>query len=377
MFYKKYSVLGLMSGSSLDGLDIAYCTFKYSDRGGDLTIKEWDIEVAETVPYPDDWLKKLKKAPESTGIELAEMDAALGRYFGVQALIFLGKHDLQPDFIASHGHTVFHYPDRTFTLQIGSGAAMAAISGYPVIDNFRAQDVALSGQGAPLAPIADKYLFEGYDMWLNLGGIANITVKTDEETFVAFDVGGANQVLNDIVSVLGWPYDDGGCFAAAGKLNEDLLEEVNQLKFFSKPSPKSLGNNWVRDVLIPIYRKYDCPVEDKLHTASIQLGNQLARDLKQILQEEPGNKPHKMLVTGGGALNDFQINCIQKACNEIGDITIEVPEPLIIEYKEAALMALLGVLRVENKPTSMTSVTGAKEASIGGALHQGWRFVLD
>jgi anhydro-N-acetylmuramic acid kinase len=376
MFNKKYSALGLMSGSSLDGLDIAYCTFKYSDWGDDLTIKEWEIEVAETIPYPEAWLEKLKKAPESTGIELAEMNAALGRYFGVQTLIFLGKHELQPDFIASHGHTVFHYPDKNFSLQIGCGAGMAAISGYPVIDNFRAQDVALSGQGAPFAPIADKYLFGEYDMWLNLGGIANVTVKTGEDKYVAFDIGGANQVLNDIVSVLGWPYDDGGCFAAVGKLNEELLEEVDQLKFFSKPSPKSLGNDWVRDELIPIYRKYDCPVEDKLYTASIQLANQLAKDLKHVLDRRLENEQFTMLVTGGGALNDFLIQCIQNACNDIGDIKIEVPDGLIIEYKEAALMALLGVLRLEHMPTSLTSVTGAKEASIGGALHQGWRYPL-
>ena len=376
MFHKKYKVLGLMSGSSLDGLDIAFCTFKYSGKGQRFAIKDWEIEVAETVPYPEDWLEKLKKAPTLSGLELAQLDAELGRYFGVKSLIFIGKHDLEPDLIASHGHTVFHYPERTFTLQIGSGAAMAAISGYPVIDDFRAQDVALSGQGAPLAPIADKYLFDEYDLWLNLGGIANVTART-ETGYVAFDIGGANQVLNDIVSVLGWPYDDGGRFAAVGQLNEKLLEEVNQLKFFREPYPKSLGNNWVRDVLIPIYQKYDCPVEDKLHTASIQLARQLAGDLENVLQDRLKTEKFKMLVTGGGALNHFQIECIQHACSEIGDITVEVPEEKIIEYKEAALMALLGVLRIENVTTSLPSVTGAKEASIGGAFHQGWRFVLE
>ncbi|KAA3626623.1 MAG: anhydro-N-acetylmuramic acid kinase [Bacteroidetes bacterium] len=376
MFKKKYNALGLMSGSSLDGLDIAYCTFKYSEWGGELKIKDWEIVVAETIPYPEEWLKRLKEAPTLSGLELTKLNADLGRYFGVQTLIFLGKHDLQPDFIASHGHTVFHYPDQTFTLQVGDGAAMAAITGYPVIDDFRAQDVALSGQGAPLAPLADKYLFDDYDMWLNLGGIANVTVRTGED-YVAFDVGGANQVLNDIVSVLGWPYDDGGRFAAVGQLQEDLLTEVNQLKFFQEPYPKSLGNNWVRDVLIPIYQKYDCSVEDKLHTATIQLADQLAGDLKAILGEKLVSEEFKMLVTGGGALNDFQIKCIQKSCDEIGKIMVEVPDEKTIEYKEAALMALLGVLRLENVATSMPSVTGAKEASIGGAFHQGWRFVLD
>ncbi len=375
MFNKKYNALGLMSGSSLDGLDIAYCTFKFSERG-DLKIKDWEIEVAETIPYPEEWLKRLREAPTLSGLELTKLNADLGRYFGVQTLIFLGKYDLQPDFVASHGHTVFHYPDKTFTLQIGDGAAMAAITGYPVIDNFRAQDVALSGQGAPLAPLADKYLFGDYDMWLNLGGIANVTVRTGED-YVAFDVGGANQVLNDIVSVLGWPYDDGGRFAAVGQLQEELLTEVNQLKFFHEPYPKSLGNNWVRDVLIPIYQKYDYPVEDKLHTASVQLANQLAADLKAVLGDKLESGAFKMLVTGGGALNDFQVECIQKSCDEIGTIQVQVPDEKTIEYKEAALMALLGVLRLENEATSMPSVTGAKEASIGGAFHQGWRFVLD
>lgn len=375
MAIKKYQALGLMSGSSLDGLDIAYCEFTCKLKHDKLKITDWSILQAETIPYAEDWMRKLEKAPALSGLELAELDAELGRYFGVQALIFIGKYELNPQFIASHGHTIFHYPDKNFTLQAGGGAAIAAITGYPVIDNFRAQDVALSGQGAPLAPIVDEYLFHDYDICLNLGGIANVTVRNGEE-YVAFDVGGANQVLNAIVGVLGWPYDDGGRFAAAGNLNTQLLEKVNALKFFGERHPKSLGNNWVREVLIPIYHEFDCPVEDKLHTASVQLADQLVKDLKGILKNRLKKGHFKMLVTGGGGLNDFLVKCIDEACKEIGDIRVDIPDVKIIEYKEALLMALLGVLRMEAFPTSLTSVTGARENSVGGAVHQGWRFVI-
>jgi anhydro-N-acetylmuramic acid kinase len=372
MFNKTYKGLGLMSGSSLDGLDIAYCEFTLSNFSNKSVIKEWQILEATTLPFDEDWIEKLKKAPELSGKELAELDAELGRYLGVQTLIFIGKHQLEPDFIASHGHTVFHYPDKEFTLQIGGGAAIAAITGYPVIDNFRAQDVALSGQGAPLAPMADEYLFGEYDICLNIGGIANLSVKT-EDKYIAFDIGGANQVLNAIVNPLGWPYDDGGRFAEVGQLNQEILDEVNKLNFFSKVYPKSLGNNWVVEKLIPIYNKFDGPIEDKLHTACIQLANQVAKDIKSVLKDKLKKDTFKMLITGGGALNEFLVKCIDLACLEIGEISVEVPDELTIEYKEAALMALLGVLRLENLPTSMTSVTGARENAIGGAVHQGWK----
>ena len=366
MTEKKYRAIGLMSGSSLDGLDIAYCEFTMSEAQ---KITDWELLEVETIPFSKEWIEKLKNAPSLSGKEIAKLDTALGRYFGVQSLIFIGKHKLEPQFISSHGHTIFHYPNEEFTLQIGSGAAIAAITGYPVMDNFRAQDVALGGQGAPLAPIVDYYLFEEYDICLNLGGIANLTAKTDAG-YVAFDIGGANQVLNALVNPLGWPYDDGGCFAAAGELKKELLEQVDLLKYFHQPFPKSLGNDWVREELFPIYEKYDCPIEDKLHTACVQLGNQMAKDLTPILKK---NKSYKLLATGGGALNDFLIECITTATNKVGDLKVEIPDPKIIEYKEALLMALLGVLRLENVSTTFTSVTGARESTIGGALHQGWK----
>ena len=363
---KKYKGLGLMSGSSLDGLDMAYCEFVIS---AEQNIVDWQLLEVETIPFSKEWMEKLKNAPSLTGKELTKLDTELGRYFGIQSLIFIGKHKLEPQFISSHGHTVFHYPNEAFTLQIGSGAAIAAITGYPVMDDFRAQDIALGGQGAPLAPIVDHYLFEESDICLNLGGIANLTAKTDAG-YVAFDIGGANQVLNALVDPLGWPYDDGGCFAAAGELKEELLKQVNALEYFHQPFPKSLGNDWVREKLLPIYEKYDCPIEDKLHTACVQLGNQIAKDLAPILKK---NKTYKMLTTGGGAFNDFLIKCITTATNKVGDLEVEIPDVKIIEYKEALLMALLGVLRLENISTTFTSVTGARERAIGGALHQGWR----
>lgn len=371
----KYTGIGLMSGSSLDGLDVASCEFTCQRGEGSLEVTDWKILAAETLPYSDEWIEKLKKAPEMSGIELSELDAALGRHFGVQTLIFMGKHHLEPDFIASHGHTVFHYPNKLFTLQIGSGAALAAMTGYPVVDDFRVQDIALSGQGAPLAPIVDSYLFGKYDICLNIGGIANLSVKKGSE-YIAFDVGGANQVLNDIVSVLGWPYDDGGKFAEAGQLQPELLKKVNELPFFRESYPKSLGNDWVREKMLPIFREFDSPVEDKLHTMCVQLANQIAIDLKAVLQSDLEKERFSLLVTGGGALNGFLVSCISEACSKIGEVVVVVPEREIIEYKEAALMALMGVLRIENIPSGITSVTGAREDTIAGAFHQGWKFQL-
>lgn len=364
---KTYQVLGLMSGSSLDGLDIAFCVFQM-EAG---IVKDWQLLKAETFPFTTVWQQKLKELPHFSSLELLTAHAHFGQYMGQLVNQFLEKHSLHPDFIASHGHTVFHFPNRHMTLQIGDGAALAATTGYPVVCDFRAMDIALGGQGAPIAPIADQMLLKGYDFYLNVGGIANISCNAKGK-FIAFDIGGANQVLNVLARQLGFDFDPEGQLAESGSLLPDLLQQVNALPYFQQNYPKSLGNDWVQEQLIPIYLSFEGRVQDKLHTACIQLAQQTASDIQAIIRREQLSKPpYRLLATGGGALNRFLIQCLRQACQQNGSFEIAVPDPEIIGFKEAALMALMGILRVENLPNCMASVTGAAFDAIGGAIHQG------
>jgi len=366
---KTYRALGLMSGSSLDGLDVAFCEFQMENSH----LVAWQILQAETVPYDVTWQEKLQQLPRASGQELALGHAHFGHYLGELTLGFIQKHQIEPDFIASHGHTIFHFPNEKMTLQIGDGAAMAAATGYPVVSDFRAMDVALGGQGAPLAPIADRLLFPGYDFYLNLGGIANITCDVNGK-FIAFDIGGANQLLNFLARQLNKPFDEGGALAASGTLHAGLLAKANALPYFEQTYPKSLGNDWVQEQLIPIFRHYKATVADKLHTACLHIAWQIAKQVTAIIEQEALQKEaYQLFVTGGGAHNDFLLQCLEQACAKAPNIEIVIPDPLIISFKEAALMALMGVLRQENRPNCMATVTGASRDAIGGALHQGWR----
>ena len=370
---KTYRALGLMSGSSLDGLDIACCVFTINSSAVEIPLKvaSWKLEAAATIPYSSDWQLRLKNLPEESALAFAKTHVDFGHYLGKLVNTFLQKHDLKPDLIASHGHTVFHYPDQHFTTQIGDGAALVAATGLTVVDNFRNLDVALNGQGAPLAPLADLVLLRGYDFYLNLGGIANISADT-KNGFVAFDIGGANQVLNTLVAPLGLEYDHGGNLAAKGTLQPTLLEKVNELLYFHEPYPKSLGNQWVRTNLQEIYNLFDFSLEDKLHTACIQLAQQTAKSIQQIIKKEGLKKDrYQLLATGGGAFNHFLIKCIEEEANKVCPLEVKIPEEQIISFKEAILMALMGVMRMENQPNCLSSVTGANRAVIGGAVHQG------
>lgn len=356
--------LGLMSGSSLDGLDMAFCEFQFENG----VVKSWQIVQAETLPYSEAWQDRLRHLPQASGRELLLAHAHFGHLMGELVHVFLQKHQLQPDFIASHGHTIFHVPKEKMTLQIGDGSAIAAVTGYPVVCDFRSMDVALGGQGAPMAPIADRYLFSAYDFMLNLGGIANITANINGK-YIAFDIGGANQVLNKLVQPLGLEYDAGGKLAASGTLNEALLQQADALPYHQEAYPKSLGNDWVQEQLIPIYTQFDAPVADKLHTACVQIARQTAKDIAQIIQKEQFTKKnYRLLATGGGAFNDFQMQCFREACQPLS-IEIVVPDAAIIGFKEAAMIALAGLLRLKNIPNYIASVTGATRDAIGGAVY--------
>lgn len=349
--------LGLMSGSSLDGLDLALCRFQIS--ASPLSVPEWEICYARTAPLPEALRNRLAALPEGSARRLAQAHADFGRWMGAVVSRFLAETDDQPEFIASHGHTIFHWPEKGVSTQIGDGAALAAATGLPVICDFRTLDVALGGQGAPVAPIADSLLFPQFTHFLNLGGIANISFR-DQGRWIAFDLGPANQVFNHLASQLGRPYDPGGEIARSGALLPDLLAALEALPFFHQAPPKSLDNGWIREMVLPLIDAAPGSIPDKMHTAVVLLARQLA-----ALE---GFESGRLLATGGGAYNHFLMETIAEA---LPDMTIDVPPPGYVEFKEAALMALMGALRLLGLPNCMASVTGARRDSSGGAIYHG------
>ncbi len=347
-----YNVIGLMSGTSLDGVDIACCEFNYN--------KVWSFKLlqSETISYDTFWNKKLREIHHSSAEEICKADCSYGNLLGKLVKDFCEKFQLSPDFISSHGHTVFHQPQIGFTKQIGSGAHLSAIAGLPVICDFRSLDVALGGQGAPLVPIGDKYLFADADYCLNLGGIANISFDKGEER-IAFDICACNLVLNYYSLKKGMPFDKNGILAGRGKTNLSLLIKLNNLPYYSMLLPKSLGREDVEKDIIPLINTFDLSIEDILATFCEHISLQIAK----ITGEE--NNQKKILVTGGGTFNNYLLNCIIKNCN----VEIIIPENKIIEYKEAIIFGFLGVLRMRNEINCLKSVTGAHLNNCGGAIY--------
>ncbi|MCI5081270.1 MAG: anhydro-N-acetylmuramic acid kinase [Saprospiraceae bacterium] len=356
-------LLGMMSGSSLDGLDLALCRFDWDEEG---VLTQWQVLAAESLPFSEEWKDQLSSATQTNSLQLLEMHSAFGKYLGQQAAAFLHSHSQTCDAIASHGHTIFHYPEKGFTFQLGAGADIAAFAKCQVIDQLRAADIAQGGQGAPVAPIVELYLLKGYDFYLNLGGIANISAPIDDNNLIAFDIGGANQLLNGLMQTIGQAYDDRGEFARKGQLQKDLLENMNQLDYFAKAYPKSLDNQWVQQQQLQPLLKHKASLEDKLHTVCRQLATQIASSIQQIITKEQLQKDrYRMLITGGGAWNDFLVECIEEA----GSTEIVIPEANMVDFKEAILMAWMGALRLQQQPNCLATATGARKNVIGGSIH--------
>ena len=348
----KYKAIGLMSGTSLDGVDIAYCEFNF-DKG-------WSYKLlhADTVSYNTYWKKNLEAVYNGSAENISETDCTYGNFLGKLVKNFCEKYKLSPDFISSHGHTVFHQPRNGFTKQIGSGAHLSATAGFPVICDFRSVDVALGGQGAPLVPIGDKYLFSDADYCLNLGGIANISFDQNSER-LAFDICACNLVLNYYALKKKQPFDRDGQLAESGKINSALLYKLNDRPYYSKAFPKSLGREDVERDIFSLIDSTNVNVEDVLATFCEHIALQIAKITGEV------KKQKKMLITGGGALNTFLISCIVKNNNA----DIRIPKKEIIEYKEAIIFAFLGVLRIRNEINCLKSVTGASKNNCGGAIY--------
>lgn len=347
-----YKVIGIMSGTSLDGLDIALCEFR--KEGG-----KWNYHIikGETIEYTAQCRIEMNDLLYVKAEQLAFADMDFGYYIGGKVKDFLIKNNLKADFIASHGHTIFHQPDEGFTYQIGSGAAITAASGLPVVSDFRSVDVALGGQGAPLVPIGDKLLFTDFDYCLNLGGISNISFDKAGKR-LAFDCCPVNIVLNALAKEKRQEYDKDGLLARKGKVNNDLLEKLNKLDYYKQPFPKSIGKEWIDKEVFPIINAATGSTEDKLATFCAHIAEQL----KESITASSG----KLLATGGGAFNCFLIEQIQQA---LPDIKVVVPDATIVSFKEALVFAFLGILRVRNEVNCLSSVTGASADNIGGALY--------
>ena len=346
-----YKVIGVMSGTSMDGLDLACCSFTFENK--------WDYTIhhALTIEYPAEWQDRLRGAMQAGGGDLALIHADYGRYIGLQVRDFLDKTNFNADFVASHGHTVFHQPSRHFTLQIGDGNAIAAATGLPVIFDFRSLDVALGGQGAPLVPVGDRLLFGKYDYCLNLGGIANISFEKGSRR-VAFDICPANMMLNHLAGRMGLMYDPEGEMARSGRVVTDLLDALNGLSYYREEGAKTLGREWFAEHILPLLEQHaDRSPEDLLRTATEHMAMQIAHSV-----DDPAGRT--MLVTGGGAMNRFLVSRIRKHT----DLQLVVPDKQLVLFKEALVFAFLGVLRYRHEINCLASVTGASRDSCTGVM---------
>jgi len=358
-----YRAIGIMSGSSLDGVDLVFAQLE--SKG-----KEWqyEIQASTCIPYEESWRERLRTAASCSLRDYLELDRAYGDLLGNLVNTFIEEHQLQHrvQLIAAHGHTVFHHPELGFTHQLGHGAAIAARTGLPVVSDLRAMDIALGGQGAPLVPLGEKLLFPGYDYYLNIGGIANVSVHT-QEGIIGFDVCAANRILNSLAATEGLMYDDKGKLASSGKIDAELLRQLNEQAYYQQPFPKSLSNQFGENILLPLLTEAALDTHDLLCTYTEHIAIQVSKALLPLGEKYQLKEP-SLLITGGGAFNE---RLIARIGAHLPGVNIILPAPTVIEYKEALIMALLGVLRWREEPTAMRSVTGALKDSIGGAVWAG------
>ncbi len=353
-----YKVIGLMSGSSLDGLDIAYVHLQERVASSKEQPRTWEYTLVHTghCPYEDHWKQSLAAAPGLSALDYQLLHVDYGHWLGQQINYFIDQLNLyyQVQLIVSHGHTAFHVPGRQMTAQLGDGAAIAAETRINVVSDLRAMDLALGGQGAPIVPIGERLLLPDYQLFLNLGGIANVSQGP-----VAFDICPANRVLNALAEQEGLHQDKGGALAASGRVDEELLQQLNALPYYDLPWPKSLGNEFGVQTVLPLIQARGLSTADALRTYVEHIAEQVARAVGD------GHKADaKMLVTGGGVHNTFLVERLKAKL----EVMLVVPDKDLVDYKEAIIMALMGVLRWREENNVLASVTGASRDSIGGAV---------
>lgn len=358
---KEYNVVGIMSGTSLDGMDIALCHFKENNEN-------WDFKIlkAKTYAYDDDWKKRLNTAANLSGLDLIKLHKKYGKYTGELVNKFLTGVIQKTDLIASHGHTVFHMPEQQLNFQLGDGATIAAVTGINTVNDFRTLDVALNGQGAPLVPVGDYFLFKKYDGCINLGGFANVSFANDEKKQIAYDICPTNIVLNELAQTQGFEYDKGGELGKKGNIDHLLLNSLNNLAFYKQEPPKSLGKEWVDDVLLPLVDSSSISVYDKMRTVYEHAAMQIAKSVNRNIKTGEGAQKKSVLFTGGGTHNGFLMDLIKAKSKA----SVIIPVKEIVDYKEALIFAFLGVLRMKRKVNCLSSVTGSKADNSGGTVHR-------
>lgn len=354
MFKDSYQVLGVMSGTSLDGIDLAQLYFEFRHQ-------KWHFDIGKTatIPYDLVWVDQLKSAVHFSQSELTALNRDYTKLLGEVIRDFIESENLmQLDAVCSHGHTILHQPQNGFTLQIGNLPEIAAICRQTVVCDFRVQDVALGGQGAPLVPIGDRLLFGDYDYCLNLGGFSNVSFETPKGR-IAFDISPVNTVLNYYANQLGLQYDHHGKTARSGQFHPGLFKALNELEYYRLPFPKSLGIEYVHTTVLPLMEQFELSIANKLHTFVRHITWQTALALPK--------KSGKLLATGGGAYHYFLMDSLQR---ELPELHIEIPSSTILEYKEALIFGLLGVLKLRNEINVLSSVTGASRDHCSGVIYE-------
>lgn len=348
-----YRATGLMSGSSMDGVDLACCEFGFSDG-------EWQFHIlaAETYPYPASLVAELNDAIRWSGQQIEELDLIMGGYYASLITGFHRKYNLQPGLISSHGHTILHEPDRGITLQVGNGAKMARLTGITVVSDFRSEDVAQGGQGAPLVPAGDRLLFGEFGACLNLGGIGNISYERADGKREAFDICPVNMALNWVANQLGYTYDWDGETGRSGRIDVNLLEELNALRFYDEPPPKSLGREWFISHFQPLLEERGMEMRDLMATLVEHITVQTERAFRR-------SGAQKILMTGGGAFNRFLVEQLREKTG----LTLVIPDQILVKYKEALIFALLGLLRTRGEINCLSSVTGGEKDLSAGTIH--------
>jgi len=353
MEIKEYKVLGIMSGTSLDGVDIAWINFTRDTK--------WDFKIleAETIAYPKSWKEKLSTALDLSPIELMELDEEYTDYLASLITLFIQKNKIEGlDAVCSHGHTIKHEPENGLTLQIGNLPHLAELIGEMVICDFRVQDVALGGQGAPLVPIGDKLLFTHYTYCLNLGGFANVSTNNDGVR-IAYDICAVNTVLNYYSEKLGSEFDEGGKIARSGKFDPDLKKVLDALPFYKLSAPKSLGIEWVNTSVLPLLRNFEEDIPSLLNTYCQHIASEIVKNIKDDPEVE-------VLVTGGGAFNTYLMELLQQKTTA----KVSIPASEIINFKEAVIFGFLGVLKLREEINVLSSVTGAENDHCAGIVYE-------
>ena len=352
------NIIGCMSGSSLDGLDIALCRFEDQHES-----PSWKILLSQTITFPSNLAEQLKQAPLFSSSDLLALDVLFGQFIGDEIRKWMDEHHVSADLIASHGHTVFHDPARHFTFQIGNGSAIALATNVDTITSFRSADIAAGGQGAPFAPVADRDLFPGYDAYLNLGGIVNVSTRRQDGTWQGWDIGPCNQALNHLARKAGLSYDQDGKLARQGKADASSAAWLVSLFPYQAGRPKGMSNEEVRQSWITWLDQRHEPIPDLLATCT--------EGIALLIHQHLVNISGRILVTGGGAHNTYLIERLRSLHGD--RLQFEVPANDIVDYKECLLMAWLGYLHLHNRAFGIHQITGATTDTIGGALHKATR----